>query len=253
MTENSRDGLPALQVHGLQKSFPSPGSEETVTILSDVSMTVHSGTFIAIVGPSGSGKSTLLHCAGGLEDTDAGEVVIAGSEISKLSYERRAVLRRAHIGFVFQEHNLVDSLTARDNVRLPSLLRRQPMGRTKADENLDEVGLSHRKSHRPHQLSGGEQQRTAIARVMANHTEIVFADEPTGSLDLSASAKVLHWLRRTASEGAAVVMVTHDVHAAARADHVYVMESGRFRFDLPGGSPERISECLLQITERPRC
>lgn len=253
MTEKPFTELPVLQACGLHKSFPNPVGSEHATILSDVSLTVHPGTFIAIVGPSGSGKSTLLHCAGGLENVDHGEVVVAGTVISHLSYERRAALRRDHIGFVFQEHNLVDSLNVRDNVRLPSKLRARPGNQASAEEALVQVGLSHRAGHRPHQLSGGEQQRVAIARIMANKTDIVFADEPTGSLDLSASATVLHWLRSIASEGTAVVMVTHDVHAAALADHVYVMGAGRFRFDLPGGSAERISEKLLHTKEYLNC
>lgn len=250
MPETASTSPPALHVDDMNKSFREPDGPGHVLVLENVSMTVQRAEFVAIVGPSGSGKSTLMHCAAGLEVPDSGRVLIAGSDIADLNRNARAAVRRRHVGFVFQEYNLIASLTVRDNVLLPMRLQGRPASPAAADEALGRLGLGHRASHRPHQLSGGEQQRVAIARVLVSSPDIVFADEPTGALDVSASTTVMHWLKSVPLNGqASVVMVTHDPHAAAAADRVLVMGSGRIRRSLPGGNAEHIAEAILAEQE----
>ena len=149
-----------------------------------------------------------------------------GSATSQMKAAKRATFRARHIGFVFQEYNLIASLTAAENVSMPSRLAGRPLSKGQINAALDAVGLRHRANLKPHQLSGGERQRVAIARVMASEPRIVFADEPTGALDLDSTGVVLDWLRQLASQGTTVVMVTHDVEAAALADSVAVMSGG---------------------------
>ena len=244
--------LPTLQVNGIHMSFPVPSGSGHVAVLSDVSLVVPPATFTAIVGPSGSGKSTLLHCAAGLDVPDRGQVLVSGDDITRLNRAERAAYRRKHIGFIFQEYNLI-RLTVRDNVLLPSRLRGEQPSSARATEALDQLGLAHRAAHRPHQLSGGEQQRAAIARALVSKPRLVFADEPTGALDVSASATVLHRLRALPTGGPSVVMVTHDPQAAAIADQVLVMGSGQIRTTLPGGDSEHIAEAVLSVQQELAC
>lgn len=253
MYEHRAVDAQALEVRGMHKSFPEPDGRGRVTVLSDVSLAVSQSAFVAIVGPSGSGKSTLLHCAAGLETPDSGQVLVAGTDVTRFSHAHRAAYRREHVGVVFQEHNLIGSLTVRDNILLPSRLRGHRLPRFVADQALAHIGLAHRARHRPHQLSGGEQQRVAIARVLVSKPSIVFADEPTGALDVSASSTVLRWLRAICAGGSSVVMVTHDPQAAAIADHVFVMGSGEIRTSLPGGHPERIAEAIVAAQQELAC
>ena len=184
------------------------------------------GSFTAVVGASGSGKSTLLHTMAGLDEPTGGQVSLLGTAITSMTPAKRAAFRSRNAGFVFQDYNLIASLTAAENVSMPSRLAGHPLGKGQIVAALEAVGLADRAGLTPHQLSGGERQRVAIARVMASQPRIVFADEPTGALDLSAGQVVLDWLRRLAEQGATVVMVTHDVEAAAQADAVAVMSSG---------------------------
>ena len=238
-----------LVADSLRKSFTSPDGG-SVTVLHDVSLRVGPGEFLAVVGPSGSGKSTLLYCLSGLEPYDSGSVEILGNRLDTLSRRALAALRRDRIGFVFQSFNLIASLTARQNVALPSRLARRRIGAGVADAVLARVGLADRADHRPGQLSGGQQQRVAIARVLASEPEIVFADEPTGALDTAAGATVLRLLRDLVSDGRAVIMVTHDLEAAAQADRVLVLRDGRVHRELVAPTVEAVLDSVTAASDQ---
>ncbi|MFI6780000.1 ABC transporter ATP-binding protein [Micromonospora sp. NPDC050276] len=207
-----------------------------VAALDGVTTSFASGTFTAVMGPSGSGKSTLLHCAAGLDRPTEGTVTIDGTCLNDLGEDELTRLRRDRIGFVFQAFNLVSTLTAAQNVELPSRLarRRPPAGDVAAA--LAAVGLADRAGHRPSELSGGEQQRVAVARALITRPTVVFADEPTGALDSAASRQVLRLLRGLVDDhGQTVVMVTHDPAAAGYADRVLLLDDGRVVDELTGG------------------
>ena len=214
--------VPAVTLAHVSKTYPGG-----ITALDDVSLTVRRGEFVAVMGPSGSGKSTLMHCAAGLDSPSAGQAFIDGTEISSLSETRRTELRRARVGFVFQAYNLVSSLSIADNITLPLRLAGRAPDRAWLHTLIERVGLTGRLAHRPAELSGGQQQRAAIARALAAKPAVVFADEPTGALDLITAREVLALLREIVDGlGQTVVMVTHDPAAAVRADRVEVMADG---------------------------
>ena len=220
-------GSPAISVRALTRIYDVPGRKDAqVVALDGVDADLPQGSFTAVVGASGSGKSTLLHTMAGLDEPTGGQVSLLGTVITSMTPAKRAAFRSRNVGFVFQDYNLIASLTAAENVSMPSRLAGHPLGKGQIVAALEAVGLADRAGLKPHQLSGGERQRVAIVRVMASQPRIVFADEPTGALDLSAGQVVLDWLRRLAEQGATVVMVTHDVEAAAQADAVAVMSSG---------------------------
>ena len=174
-----------------------------------------------------------------------GTVQLLGTRTNSLRPRPAARFRARHVGFVFQEDNLVTALSARDKVALPGRLRRRPLSRGDVDAALERVGLSAQARHLPHQLSGGERQRVAIARVLASRPDVVFADEPTAALDVAAGADVLDWLAQLRRNGTTVLMVTHDAAAAARARNVLVMDAGRIVAALPGGDPDAVSRAVL--------
>ena len=257
---------PAIEVAGLTRVFRVQGRRNAdVTALNGVDLALPAGSFTALVGASGCGKSTLLQCIAGLDIPTAGTVQLLGTRTSSLRPRPAARFRARHVGFVFQDDNLVTSLSARDNVALPGRLRRSPLSRSAVDDALERVGLSEQVRHLPHQMSGGERQRVAIARVLASRPDIVFADEPTAALDVAAAATVLDWLAELAGgpgavpgavpasagssspvqQPATVLMVTHDAAAAARAQHVLVMDAGRLVASLPGGDPAAVSDAVL--------
>ena len=243
--------VPAVSARGLTRVYDVPGRRDArVVALDGVSLDLPAGSFTAVVGASGSGKSTLLHTMAGLDEATGGRVSLLGREITTMPAAKRAAFRSRSVGFVFQDYNLIASLTAAENVSMPSRLAGRPLGRGRAVAALEAVGLADRADLKPHQLSGGERQRVAIARVMASRPRIVFADEPTGALDLSAGQVVLTWLRRLAARGATVVMVTHDVEAAARADAVAVMSGGRLVTWSETRDAARIAE-LVHSTRTP--
>jgi putative ABC transport system ATP-binding protein len=199
-------------------------------VLEGVDLEVAKGAFVALLGPSGSGKSTLLNLVSGIDTPDAGEVEVAGVRLHALSERDRTLFRRDHVGFVFQFFNLVPTLTVLENLLLPLELagRTTPAHRERARGLLDRVGLADREGAWPDRLSGGEQQRVAVARALAHGPELVLADEPTGNLDLAAGRRVLALLEELVRDaGTTLFMVTHSVEAASRADRVIELRGGR--------------------------
>ena len=217
-----------VDVRNVRKVYPN--ASPPVVALDDVSVQVSAGTFCAIMGSSGSGKSTLLHLVGGLTGPTAGQILVEGHDLAEMSDRERTIFRRKRLGIVFQEFNLLPTLTASENVALPLLIDGQPMRRYEARvrELLETVHLSQRLDHRPDALSGGEQQRVAIARALLNDPAIVLADEPTGNLDSRQSVEIWKLLQRIAHEqGKTILMVTHEAQGAAYADRVFVLRDGR--------------------------
>jgi putative ABC transport system ATP-binding protein len=216
----------AVRLRAVSKIYGT--GESAVTALDAVDVVIAPATFTAVMGPSGSGKSTLLHCAAGLDRPTSGTVEIDGVSLTGLSERALTKHRRARVGFVFQAFNLIPALSAEQNVALPMRLagRRPAAGEVRA--MLAEVGLADRAKHRPSELSGGQQQRVAIARALVTRPAVLFADEPTGALDTTASREVLRLLRTAVDRHAqTVVMVTHDPYAAAHADRVLLLADGR--------------------------
>jgi putative ABC transport system ATP-binding protein len=215
----------AVEARGLTRVYGS--GSDGVRALHAVDLSIGVGEFVAVMGPSGSGKSTLLHLVGGLDRPDGGEVLIEGRPIARLDDDALAQLRRTRIGFVLQFFNLFPLLTAAENVAFPLLLDGHRDALTRAGEALERVGLGGRAKHRPGALSGGEQQRVAVARALVTRPAIVLADEPTGSLDTLAGEDVLRLLRSAADAGQAVLLITHEAPAAAYADRVVRLRDGR--------------------------
>lgn len=224
--------------------------DTTVTALGGVSLDFDAGTFAAIMGPSGSGKSTLLHCAAGLDRVDEGEVRLAELNLARLSRTRLTELRRDRTGFVFQAYNLIPTLTAQQNVELPvRLAGRVPDPEDVADA-LARVGLADRAGRLPTQLSGGQQQRVAIARALVSRPQVLFADEPTGALDIRTSRQVLTLLSETvARAGTAVIMVTHDPVAAAQAERVVFLADGRVVEEMVAPTAESVSARMTALED----
>jgi putative ABC transport system ATP-binding protein len=234
------------------------GSGDTeVRALDDVSVGFPAGRFTAIMGPSGSGKSTLMHCVAGLDTLTSGHACIGDVELGSLSDRDLTVLRRDHVGFVFQAFNLIPTLNAFENITLPLALAGQPRGRRSrqrpraradaewVDAVIDTVGLRDRLSHRPSELSGGQQQRVAVARALATRPQIIFADEPTGNLDSRSGAEVLEFMRRAVSEyGQTIVMVTHDPVAASYADTALFLNDGRVVDELDQPTQQTVLDFL---------
>jgi ABC-type lipoprotein export system ATPase subunit len=197
-------------------------------VLDGVDIYLRLGELVALVGPSGSGKSTLLHLIGGLDKPDGGRLTVSGIRLESARERTLADLRRHHIGFVFQFFHLIPELTGEENVQLAARVNgRNGAGRRRAERLIDELGLAHLGRSRPHELSGGEQQRFALARALVNDPNLILADEPTGNLDTEAGAQVLALLRALATEGRAVLLVTHDHAATASADRVLNLKDGR--------------------------
>ena len=207
-------------------------SEAPLQILDDVSLSIERSSSLAIVGASGSGKSTLLSLLAGLDLPSSGQVILAGEDLTALNEDQRATLRGREVGFVFQSFQLLDSLTALENVMLPLELAGRSDARERAGELLQRVGLEARRQHYPQQLSGGEQQRVAIARAFASEPSILFADEPTGNLDAATGERIsdlLFALNR--DRGTTLVLVTHDAQLADRCQHAVRMQAGRLLGD----------------------
>jgi len=216
----------AVAAHNLTRRYGD--GDSAVEAVRGVSLEVPAGQFTAIMGPSGSGKSTLMHLLAGLDRPTEGTVAIGGEDITAMGDKQLTLLRRKHIGFVFQAFNLVPTLSAEENITLPLWIAGNKIDRSWVDAVIDRVGLDGRRTHRPAELSGGQQQRVAVARALVAEPTVLFADEPTGNLDSKSSAGVLELLRDAVSAyGQTIVMVTHDEHAAESADRVIHMVDGR--------------------------
>ena len=238
----------AVETVGLNKVYGA--GPTAVRALRDVSLEFANGEFAAIMGPSGSGKSTLLHLLGALDKPTSGRVVVGGTELSGLSDRKLTLLRRKRMGFVFQFYNLIPTLSAEENVLLPVLIagERTYKYTKRLDELFDLVGLRGRRTHRPDELSGGEQQRVAIARALIRHPDIILADEPTGNLDSKTGAGVLELLRESAARyEQTILMVTHDPRAAAVADRVIFFSDGRVVDEVRDPDPEEILERIKTL------
>ncbi len=220
----------AVEAVALARSYGE--GDSAVHALRGVSLAVSAGQYTAVMGPSGSGKSTLMHLLAGLDRPTSGSVHINGADIAQMSDKKLTRLRREHVGFVFQAFNLLPTLTAEENILLPSRIAGRRIPDAELDALIDRVGLTGRRDHKPAELSGGQQQRVAIARALISRPTVLFADEPTGNLDSKAGADVLDLLRAAVDEdGQTIVMVTHDPRAAEQADRVVVLEDGQIVSD----------------------
>ena len=210
--------------------------ENEVRALDGVTVQFPKGAYTAIMGPSGSGKSTLMHCVAGLDTLTSGRVLIGDVDLSTLNERQLTQLRRDKVGFIFQAYNLVPTLNALENIRLPIDLAGRSPDKAWLDNVIETVGLRKRLTHRPSELSGGQQQRVAVARALSSKPEIIFADEPTGNLDSHAGSEILDFMRRAVRQlGQTIVMVTHDPTAASYADAVVFLQDG----------------CVVDTMERP--
>jgi lipoprotein-releasing system ATP-binding protein len=221
---------PVLALRGVRKVFHQGGVD--LAVLNGADLALNPGEIVALVGPSGAGKSTLLHVAGLLERPDGGAVMIEGRDCGALSDEHRTLLRRRALGFVYQFHHLLPEFSALENVMLPQMIAGAPRARAreKAAALLERVGLAERFSHRPARLSGGEQQRVALVRALANDPKILLADEPTGNLDHTTATSVMAILIEIVrAQGLAALIATHNFELAHRLDRIVALEDGRLR------------------------
>lgn len=224
---NSPAITPVVSLRRVTRSFEQGGTR--IDVLRGVDLTIMPGEIVALLGPSGSGKSTMLQAVGLLEGGFGGEIAIAGTRADQSDSRARTLLRRDHLGFVYQFHHLLPDFDARENVMLPQLVagRAREDARERAEELLTALGLAARMDHRPSQLSGGEQQRVAVARALANRPRLVLADEPTGNLDEATSDKVLgQFLELVRGQGSAALIATHNERLAARMDRVVRLHDG---------------------------
>jgi putative ABC transport system ATP-binding protein len=243
----SRTGAPAVRLEAVSRTYGKGAG--AVHALRGVSVTLPYGSFTAVMGPSGSGKSTLLQIAAGLDRPSGGRAWIGSVDLSRLSQTRLTELRRDRIGFVFQAFNLVPSLTVEQNVTLPLRLAGRRADQGLLAEVLGRVGLADRRRHRPAELSGGQQQRAALARALITRPEVMFADEPTGALDLRTGKHVLGLFRELVDTlRLTVVMVTHDPVAASYADSVLFLADGRLVDRLDRPTAETVAERMTALT-----
>ncbi|HMN98181.1 MAG TPA: ABC transporter ATP-binding protein [Miltoncostaeaceae bacterium] len=222
--------------------------ETAINALAGVTVTFPRGRFTAIMGPSGSGKSTLMQCVAGLDRLTSGAAYIGDTEISGLSKTELTLLRRDRLGFIFQQYNLVSSLSSRENILLPLTLAGQDADPAWFDEVVKTVGMGNRLDNLPSQLSGGQQQRVAVARALVPRPDIVFADEPTGALDSRTGIEILTFMRRAVDEtGQTIVMVTHDPHAASYADSVLFLADGQIIDEMSEPTTDRVLDRMKRF------
>ncbi|MCL2471871.1 MAG: ABC transporter ATP-binding protein [Propionibacteriaceae bacterium] len=230
--------VPVVSVNQLVKVY---GAGDTrVVALDGVSAQFLRGTFTAVMGPSGSGKSTLMHCLAGLDKPTSGQVVLAGQDLVALNDNKLTMLRRDQVGFIFQSFNLLPTHTARQNIVLPLELAGKKPDATLLDVIVTSLGLQDRLGHLPSQLSGGEQQRVAVARALITRPAVVVADEPTGALDSARSGQLLSYLRDAARQGQTIIMVTHDPTAASHADRALILSDGHIVDDIEHPDADKV-------------
>ena len=219
-----------LKVENVSKTYQSAG--RTLTVLSGIDFSVNAGDTISIVGPSGSGKTTLLGLCAGLDHASTGNIALNGITLENLTEDQRAQVRNRHVGFIFQNFQLIPTLTALENVMVPLELRGEKNIRSRSLDLLDKVGLSDRGHHYPSQLSGGEQPRVSLARAFSNSPKILFADEPTGNLDAETSEKIVHLIFNLNKDaGTTLVLVTHDLELASRTGRIIKLKGGKLISD----------------------
>jgi putative ABC transport system ATP-binding protein len=242
-------GHVAARAIGVTKAY---GSGETrVLALDDVTVSFGAGRFTAIMGPSGSGKSTLMHCLAGLDAVTGGEVFIGDPRVTGLRDRALTGLRRDKVGFIFQQFNLLPTLTAHENILLPLAIAGRKPDPDWFDTIVETVGLRNRLGHRPTQLSGGQQQRVACARALVTRPEVIFADEPTGNLDSRSGAEVLAFLRDSVrAYGQTIVMVTHDANAASYADRVVFLADGRIVDEITAPTADVVLDTMKRLDGR---
>ncbi|GIH09606.1 ABC transporter ATP-binding protein [Rhizocola hellebori] len=236
----------AARADGVWKVYGT--GEAQVVALREVSVELQRGRFTAIMGPSGSGKSTLMHCLAGLDSVTRGQVYVGDTQLTGLNDAGLTKLRREKVGFIFQQFNLLPTLTAEENILLPLAIAGRKPDRAWFQTVIDTVGLGDRLSHRPSQLSGGQQQRVACARALVSRPEVIFADEPTGNLDSRSGGEVLNFLRQSVIDhGQTIVMVTHDATAASFADRVIFLADGSVVDSLDDPTAERVLDTIKRI------
>jgi putative ABC transport system ATP-binding protein len=245
-TTVARDTNVAARATDVWKVYGS--GEAQVVALRGVSAAFERGRYTAIMGPSGSGKSTLMHCLAGLDSVTRGQVAIGGTVVTGLGDSGLTKLRRDKVGFIFQQFNLLPTLSAKENILLPLSIAGRKPDQDWFDTVITTVGLGDRLGHRPSQLSGGQQQRVACARALVSRPEVVFADEPTGNLDSRSGAEVLGFLQRSVREyGQTIVMVTHDPVAASYADRVVFLADGQIVSELSEPTPESVLDTMKRL------
>ena len=227
------------------------GEKETaVTALNSINTTFNQNQFTAIMGPSGSGKSTLLHCLAGLDKASSGSILIKGVDLASLNDKQLTKMRRDSFGFIFQAFNLIPTLTAEENITLPSSVAGRKPDQSWVEEIINTMDIGDRLTHRPNELSGGQQQRVAAARAMASKPEVIFADEPSGNLDSKSSKELLIFMKSIVEElNQTIVMVTHDPYAASYAERVIMLKDGEIANDLEKPSQEEIVSEVTALTD----
>ena len=234
----------AVEAHGLSAAARTDGP----TAFTAADFTIPCGCRTALIGPNGSGKSTLMHCMAGLDEMTQGSVTIADIDIASLKDKELTRLRRDKIGFVFQSFNLVPTLTADENIRLPLLLGNNKGNEEWIQKVINTVHLQDRLTHRPSELSGGQQQRVAVARALASEPAIIFADEPTGNLDSTTGTEILSFMRKAVNElGQTIVMVTHDPVSASYADRIVFLKDGKIAGELLEPTPELVLDYMKKL------
>jgi putative ABC transport system ATP-binding protein len=232
----------AMKIYGV--------GDAQVRALDGVTVSFETGKFTAIMGPSGSGKSTLLHCLAGLDELTSGATFIGDTYLASLNDKQITELRRTKVGFIFQAYNLIPTLTAEENIKLPMMLGGESGDKDWIDQVVQRVGLANRLKHRPSELSGGQQQRVAVARALASKPQIIFADEPTGNLDSTTGAEILSFMRTAVREyGQTIVMVTHDPTAASYADRVVFVGDGKIVGEMVDPTPDAVLDRLKKYGE----
>lgn len=238
----------ALAARAINASKIYRSGDTEVRALDDVSVDFPRGRFTAVMGPSGSGKSTLMQCLAGLDTLTSGRIMIGETDLSTLGEKQLTMLRRQQVGFIFQAFNLIPTLTADENIRLPNNLAKVDIDAGWFNEVIGAVGLGDRLTHKPDELSGGQQQRVAVARALTSRPDIIFADEPTGNLDSVTGTEILEFMARAVREfGQTIVMVTHDAVGASHADNVLFLADGKIVDDLKNPTPDTVLDKIRTL------